>query len=706
MAAPPAARPLEGLLAEAGRLLASSLELDDTLRTVARLAVPEFADWAAVDLVEHDGTLRQHSSGHDDPAKDELLLAMRRRLREQIAGGERELDGVTLALQTGEPVVVQVNGGDPTLLESDAERRLLEELNPTSYVIAPLRSEDRVIGALTLLSTDPGRLYDSGDLPVALELADRCAQAVANAQRYDEAQSSRALLDTVLATAPVGLAVLDAELRMVLLNDRMATMTGKPVEHQIGKTMGEIWGDQSGRGAAMIAKVLGTGVAETDVEVVAGDRAFLASYAPVIVDDRVLGVIAAVVETTERHRVYERAERLQGVTEQLSAALSKDEVAGVILRAGMEATGGSCAVLGLLEGDALSIAHREGMAAAAPSLLPLGVQAPMPAAARTATPVLLRSRAEWLERFPDVPPRGDFEAFVAVPLLFEDRAPGVMGIGFPDARAFDDGDVEMLLAVGRQGAQALERARLYDEREYVVHTLQQGLLPGALPAIPGLDVAVRYRPIGGGGEVGGDFYDLFDVSDGCWVIAVGDVCGKGTEAAVQAGVVRNTIRALAVRDSDPAEILRGVNEALLREPSGQAMSTAACGLVGRDDDGSWTVTLSGGGHPPALVLRSGGAVEVVETPGPMLGVQPDPPLVETVARLLPGDLLLLYTDGVIDAREGAEVFGEARLHAALGSGAGGDAEAVLDTVDAAVRAFHGGPPRDDKALLALRVVAD
>ena len=705
MAAPPAARPLEGLLAEAGRLLASSLELDDTLRTVARLAVPEFADWAAVDIVEHDGTLRQHSSGHDDPRKDELMLMMRRRLRHQIAAGERPIDGVTLAVQTGEPVVVQVAGGDPTLLESDEERRLFAEMNPTSYLIAPLRASERVIGAITLVSTDPTRLYDEGDLPVVLELADRCAQAVDNAQRYDEAQSARALLDVVFATAPVGLALLDADLRFVMLNARMADINGHPIEEQLGRTMTEALGTAGRAPQDLAREVVGSGQPKTDVEIVGEGRAFLGSYAPVTVDGRVLGVICAVVETTERHRAHERATRLQRVTEQLSAALRKDEVAEVILRAAMEATGGTCAVLGLLEGDGLSIGHRVGMAGGAPTLLPLGVQAPMPLAARTAAPVLMSTRVQWLERFPDVPPRGDFEAFAAVPLLFEDRAPGVMGIGFPVQRGFDDGDLEMLLAIGRQGAQALERARLYDEREYVVRTLQEGLMPRQLPDVPGLDVAVRYRPIGGGDQVGGDFYDVFDVAEGCWLIAVGDVCGKGTAAAVEAGVVRNTIRALAVRDSQPAEILRGVNAALMREPSGRAMSTAACGTVGRDDDGGgFTVTLSGGGHPPALVRRRDGSVEAVETPGPMLGVQPDPPLVETTVHLAPGDLLLLYTDGVIDARSGREVFGEARLEAALAS-AGGDAASVLAALDAAVRAFQPGPARDDKALLAVRVPA-
>src|SRR3712207_9574883 len=111
-------------------------------------------------------------------------------------------------------------------------------------------------------------------------------------------------------------------------------------------------------------------------------------------------------------------------------------------------------------------------------------------------------------------------------MLFEGGVPGCMGLGFPDAGAFDVADVDLLVAIARQGAQALERARLYSEREYVARTLQAGLLPRGLPEIPGLDVAVRYRPIGDGRQVGGDFYDLFDIAAGRWLVAVGDARGK------------------------------------------------------------------------------------------------------------------------------------------------------------------------------------
>lgn len=262
----------------------------------------------------------------------------------------------------------------------------------------------------------------------------------------------------------------------------------------------------------------------------------------------------------------------------------------------------------------------------------------------------------------------------------------------------------MLLAIGRQGAQALERASLYEERAYVARTLQAGLLARELPDIPGLDVAVRYRPIGHGSEVGGDFYDLFSIDEASWMVAVGDICGKGPEAAVLTGVVRNTVRAIALREPDPAEVLLSVNEALRRESSDQALATVACGAI-RPAGAGFTVVLAAGGHPPARLRRADGSVEqLTEATGPLLGFMPDPPLGRAMIALGPGDLLLLFTDGIIDAhRQGEEPFGEARLIEALARADAEDAGGVLAEIDAAVRAFAPGPPRDDKALLALRV---
>jgi serine phosphatase RsbU (regulator of sigma subunit)/PAS domain-containing protein len=676
--------PFEGLLTEAGRLLAASLDLDDTLRTVARLAIPEFADWAAVDFIEPDGGVRQVSSGYADPGTDAFLLELRRRHRVLAKEAGWPPTGAMRVLATGEPAVFQPVPAAQLPIHSEDEEEIWERVGALSWLVVPLTVGARTIGALTFLSNQPGRIYDEADFPVASELADRCAQALRNAQLYDEAQSARALLDTVFAAAPVGMALLDAELREVLVNDRMADFAITPDPD-------------------LARRVFAFGETIGDVEIRAGRRAFVASYAPVDIGGRVLGVIVAVVETTERQRLLERTSRLQAVTEQLSAALTKDQVAAVILAEGTAATGACCAVLGFAADDReLVIEHRLGLAADAPSRLPLDAGAPLPIAVRSGAPVLIHSHEEWVQRFPGIPPRGRFEAFAAVPLLFEDHVAGVMGLGFAEVRSFPAEDVELLMAIARQGAQALDRARLYEERAYVARTLQEGLLPRALPGIDGFELAVRYRPIGDGSELGGDFYDVVPLNDGSWLVAVGDICGKGTGAAVLTGVMRSTIRALALHESRAEELLRGVNEALIREGSSNALASMACATI-HDGAGGVEVRVAAGGHPPPLVLRREGGVEALDARGPMLGIQSSPDLVVSSEHLAPGDLLLLYTDGVIDARsQGAEPFGEDRLQAALAAGAGRDVHGALEIIDAAVRAYAPGPPRDDKALLAVR----
>lgn len=835
-ARPASSARFEGLLAEAGRLLAASLQLDDTLRTVARLAVPEVADWAVVDLVEGPGAFRQISSGHDDPAKDRLLVELRRRLRAQADPDARPY-GALEAIELGRPAIFNgpPPGGAPT--RDAEEERLLRAIGPVSWLSVPLRMGEVTLGAVSFLSCDPARVYGEADLPVAIELADRCAQAIFNANLYEEEQSARALLDTLFRFAPVGIALADNELRYLAINPRMEELNGAPEADHLGRRFLDVLGPDVAEVDAVLREVLETGQAIEDREFRVWDRAFLVSSAPVEVEGRVLGVISIVIETTERRRQQEaiaasearfrsvldtgmigivrgrfeqiveandaflamlghtpadvadgrlawtrltparwrdlawekgreavergrsgpfeqeylhrdgtpvpvlvglasvgdgdwiafvvdlterkaaerqrerlldRTARLQAVTERLSAALTEDEIATIIVTEGMAATDATCGVLALpdpRDPATLLLGHRFGMPEDGPRALPLDAGAPMPSAARDGVPVLLRSREAWLERFPAVPPRGDFEAFAAVPLLFEGAVAGVMGFGFADARSFDAADVDMLLAIGRQGAQALERARLYEERAYVARTLQEGLLPRALPWIPGLDLAVRYRPLGDGAEVGGDFYDVVPLDDGAWLVVVGDICGKGTAAAMLTGVMRTTIRALALLEHRPEALVRGVNEALRREASPQALATLTCAAV-RPSAHGFAVRLVACGHPAPLLLRGCGTVSPVAAGGPMLGVGPNPELDVADLELADGDLLLLYTDGVLDARVvRGEPFGEARLRASLAAAAGRDATGVLDAVDGAVRAYAPGPPRDDTALLALRVTA-
>src|SRR4051794_18869467 len=414
--------------------------------------------------------------------------------------------------------------------------------------------------------------------------------------------------------------------------------------------------------------------------------------------------VCFVLDLGERHRAMERVKRLHTLASDLSAALSADEVADAILVHGVAATDASSAVLGLPMGRELILAHhhRHGVAARAPDRLSMKAAAPMPEAMRTAHPVLLGSRAAWSQRFPDSPPRDDFEAFAAVPLIGEHGAIGCMGLGFAQPRTFDVGDLELLQVIARQGAQALERAALYEQRAHVARTLQQGLLPSELPEIPGLDVASAYQPLGSGHEVGGDFYDVFATEEG-WAAAIGDVCGKGVEAAVVTGMVRHTLRALELGHGEPAAVLRRLNQAVRRHATDDRFCSVALVHLTALQRG-FRVDLACAGHPPPLVLRADASVEDLDACGTLLGIEDDLHLSPVSTELLPGDALVLYTDGITEARVRGELFGLARLRATLAELAGAPAAEVAAGIRRAVGAFAPGPAADDQALLVLRAL--
>jgi PAS domain S-box-containing protein len=519
------------------------------------------------------------------------------------------------------------------------------------------------------------------------------------------------VLDRLFATAPVGLGFLDPQLRYQRVNEALAQINGRAVADHVGRTPTEILGELGGMVEPLLEQVLVTGEPILDAEVSPPDgRCFVVSYTPLAGHDGGrLGLLAVVREVTAGKRIeldLERAlhhsTRIQEVTASLSAALTVGAVADVIVQAAMEVIGGTCGVLAVREDADLEVRHRFGMEERPPSAIPIAGDLPMPEAVRSRRPVTVRSRAEWCARYAQ-PPSSALEGFVAVPLLFEGEATGCMGIGLPHECSLDVRELSLLSAIARQGAQALDRARLYEEREYVAATLQRGLLPDELPAPGGFEVAVSHHPFGDGSQVGGDFYDVVDVGGGRWVAAVGDVCGKGAPAAVLSSVVRATINAVAHRDHRPADILAVANQAILRQArSRHEYATAVCAMLSTQPGGSVRAAVGSAGHPPAIVLRVDGELQVMAGEGVLLGATEDPGTQEVEVELAPGDALVLYTDGITDARVAGELFGEARLHAVLRAEAGRAAAEITGAVEAAVRDFQAGPPLDDAALLVLR----
>jgi phosphoserine phosphatase RsbU/P len=299
----------------------------------------------------------------------------------------------------------------------------------------------------------------------------------------------------------------------------------------------------------------------------------------------------------------------------------------------------------------------------------------------------------------------------AVPIR---RGPDVLGvmeffasdvIGEPDTEL-----LEMMDAIGAQVGQFIERTEteraLRSSREglaQLAHTLQQSLLPPHLPSIPGVDIAAHYEAAGEGFEVGGDFYDVFGTARNDWAIVLGDVCGKGPDAAALTALVRYTTRAAAIQTRRPRNVLNIVNEAVLRHDPEQ-FCTVTYVRVRSEGEGA-RLTISSAGHPPPLVLRADGAVESVALPGRVLGPFHDLGAVDRIVTLGTGDALLVYTDGVTDARRGDDFFGEERLRETLRSCADATADDTVKAIEQRLHEFHGGRPRDDIAFVVLRISA-
>lgn len=266
-----------------------------------------------------------------------------------------------------------------------------------------------------------------------------------------------------------------------------------------------------------------------------------------------------------------------------------------------------------------------------------------------------------------------------------------VAFGILAKRLLDRQDTAMRLAGDNE--------RLYDEQRQIAETLQLSLLPQSLDPPEGIEATARYWPAGSANLIGGDFYDLFVVDDTRWGIAIGDVCGKGIEAASLTGLARHTLRAAARSSSSPADVLQAVHHAL-RDHQPATFCTAAFAYLTPRHDGSYLLQLALGGHPEPLVRRADGSVETIGERGTLLGMI-EPTLVEVSVEVHPGDTLVLYTDGLTDApAEQAVPVEELVTHLRLR----GDRpiDEVADSIRALKRARRPLGSGDDTVVLLVR----
>lgn len=295
--------------------------------------------------------------------------------------------------------------------------------------------------------------------------------------------------------------------------------------------------------------------------------------------------------------------------------------------------------------------------------------------------------------------RQGLRTILSVPLLARGRSIGVLSVFSATPAAFTAEDMSLLHTFGSQAALAIDTAALYGQEHHVASVLQASILPQRLPEFPEVEASSVYLAAGHQAEIGGDYFDLFKSPDDSIVFAIGDVCGKGVEAATKTSRIKYSVRAFIAAGLGPGRTLEEVNRIVAASQETGDIVTLVVGVI---DTRTGVLSYANGGHPPGLLLDAeNGRMTRLETTGPLLGAINDASYEENETRISEGDVIVMYTDGVTEARRGNKFFGEGRVRRALAQG--GSAAEVADRLLAALDRFVPGNLRDDAAVLTLKL---
>jgi PAS domain S-box-containing protein len=516
------------------------------------------------------------------------------------------------------------------------------------------------------------------------------------------------LLDSLYAEAPVGLAFVDADTRFRRVNGRLAAMSGVAAEAHIGERPETILG---GLGAELGARYR-QALAEpgpSSHELKGGTRAdptstrhWQVSLIPVSLRGETIGVSAVLQDVTERKQAEARSAFLARAAELLDSSLDYRTTLQALARLVVPQIADWCSISTTNEHGEIyrqAVAHRdpakdrlaqeligrEVLAADAPAGAPAAMQALSTQFIEDFSDDLL-ARSVNDRRSREIIRALGIGSSISVPLIARGRTLGAISLIGERRARFSAEDLRLAEELARRAAR-------------IARTLQAGLLPQALPQIPGLELSARYRPAGELVEVGGDFYDVYLRSNGEWLLVIGDVTGKGAEAAATTALVRYTLRAAAQRNGSLPELLHDVNAAMIA----QQADYCTIGLVSirfrRSAAALATVCL--GGHPSPILSGPGGEVASVGSPGPLLGYVAHACFPQAQVTLQEGAILLLYTDGLTDAAA-PPALTQAQLGERVLDYSSDGLDRLLGRLESEAVREAGGRPRDDIALLAVR----
>ena len=342
--------------------------------------------------------------------------------------------------------------------------------------------------------------------------------------------------------------------------------------------------------------------------------------------------------------------------------------------------------------------------------LELDGEHPVARAIRSGEPVVSHDLSDksTLEQIAPDPAARDFvvssgyRSAVAMPLIARNRSLGALSLFYRGDRLRHDPEhLALMRDLADRAATALDNANMYAARTHLARTLQRSLLPETLPVLDKLALSSAYHPVGEGNEVGGDFYDVFTTPLGCWLV-VGDVCGKGPEAAAVTALVRHSIRAFAFVRRSPSQVLGAVNEVMLGHALVQRFATVVVARLDMDVEPARAV-VAAAGHPPPVLLEANGSTRCPSVQGMMLGVRPGSNVRDQEMSLDPGSTLVLYTDGLLDAGAPRRGLTPRELCRLLASHAGSAPHSIVQRLERLALSSSDGRLRDDVAIVAARV---
>ncbi|HTX32188.1 MAG TPA: SpoIIE family protein phosphatase [Solirubrobacteraceae bacterium] len=718
------------LLAAIGEVADGSLSFATTVQRLLEIVVPEFADLALLDALGSDGSLRRLGVRIDGPDRTEAEAAvMRRRV---VADAPV---GVAHAVATSQSTLLSPMTEDHLRLiaSSDEDLKLLRSMRLNSALFVPLRSRGRILGAFACGVGLSGRRYDAEDLRFAEVLSGRISLALDNAGLSRMVGELEQQLESTFANLAEAVIVRDPAGRMVFANPAVAELLGFESADAMTPTSSEdLMGlyeafDESGRRLTLAdlpsARALAGEAAEPQlirsvVRSTGTERWLLHKATPAFDEEGALTLVVNVIEDVTEVKRAELSQRLLAEAgKELSSSMDYEQTLQRVARLAVPQLADWCGVS--IRGpydelEQVAVAHVDPKKVALAR--EFGARSPTRMSDAGGTAEVIRSGESRLVReiTPEMISQADvsegraalirdlqMRSVIIVPLAVPGRsALGAMTLVMAESgRRFEERDLALAEELGRRAAVAVENARLYTERSHIATTLQQSLLPAELPQIDGFQLASLYRAAGDQSDVGGDFYDAFEVPSG-WMVVVGDVTGRGPQAAALTSLARYTLRTAARLLDDPLRALAELN-AELRTSSQPSLVTIACALLRETPDGTQaSVVLAG--HPPPYHIHTGVPHQVGSFASPLGAYEAGGWRMETVA-LQPGDQLVLYTDGVTDTVGHGERFGEERLGDALAGAAG--APETIQRIDEALKEFAQGPQTDDTAVLALERVA-